>query len=203
MPLSQAQNRKPLHTRDIKLDAYYRDDGLWDIEGQITDRKAYAYTSDSRGEVKSGVPVHDMFIRLTLDGRMTVVDVEVSMDAFPFPMCVEVEPNFKALIGLQIGPGWMKSVRGRVGGKHGCTHVVELFGPLATVAFQAIPTYKRQLNKDKPKPPEDRPRRKPFTLGGCHTWAYDSPVVKRMYPEWYRGPDEAGSDAPDGEHEAG
>lgn len=199
MPLSQSQSRKPLHTRDIKMDAYYRDDGLWDIEGHITDVKAYAYSSDSRGEVVPGVPVHDMFIRLTLDGRMSVVDVEVSMDAFPFPMCVDVEPNFKALVGLQIGPGWMKSVRERVGGKHGCTHVVELFGPMATVAFQAIPTYKRLLNKDKPKPAKDAPRKKPFTLGGCHTWAYDSPVVKRMYPEWYRGPDKDESASPDGD----
>ena len=187
MPLSEPHPaRKPLHTRDIEMNAYYRDDGLWDIEGYVRDVKAYAYQSSARGDVVPGKPVHDMHIRMTLDDRFTVVDVEVRMDAFPFSICNEVEPNFKALKGLQVGPGWMKKVRERVGGKHGCTHVVELFGPMATVAFQAIPTYMRQLNEGKPEDP-DKPKRKPHALGGCHSWAYDSPVVKELLPEWYRG----------------
>jgi len=191
MPLTEPVARKPLHTREIKMDAYYREDGLWDIEGRVTDIKAYSYSSQARGEVHAGDHVHDMFIRLTLDDRHEVVDVEVSMDAFPFDMCPQIVPNFQALKGLKVGPGWMKNVRERVGGKHGCVHVVELFGPMATVAFQAIPTYKRQLNAGKPRKDSEGPKRKPFSLGGCHSWAYDSPLVKEMYPEWYREPEEA------------
>ncbi len=189
MGLSAPQaGRKPLHNRDIIMEAFHREDGLWDIEGRITDRKAYAYSSASRGDVKPGDKVHDMFIRMTLDDHFIVVDMEVSMDKTPFSMCVDVVPNFKDLIGLQVGPGWMKRVREKVGGKYGCTHVVEMFGPMATVAFQAIPSYKRILNEGKPPKPKDpnaKPR-KPFNLGGCYSWAYDSPIVKELMPEWYR-----------------
>jgi hypothetical protein len=188
MALSQPAARTPLHNRTLEMNAYWRDDGLWDIEGRLTDRKAYSYESNSRGSVSAGDAVHDMYVRLTLDDSFEVVDVEVSMDAFPFSICNEVEPNFEALKGLTVGPGWMKSVRQRVGGKHGCTHVLEMFGPLATVAFQAIPTWKRQQVErgERPAPPKESDKRKPFFLGQCHSWAFDSPVVRDMLPEWYK-----------------
>lgn len=189
MPLSSPQSgRKHLHTRMIAMDAWHREDALWDIEARITDLKQYAYSSTSRGEIEPGDKVHDMFIRMTVDDHFEVVDIEVCMDKFPFPICVDVEPNFQRLVGLKVGPGWMKSVREKVGGKHGCTHVVELFGTMATVCFQAIPTYRRELNKDKPPRPKDasaKPR-KPFNLGKCYSWAYDSPIVKELLPDWYR-----------------
>ena len=31
------------------------------------------------------------------------------------------------------------------------------------------------------------PRSMPAFLNTCHTWATNSPVVKREYPEFYRG----------------
>jgi len=189
MALSAPQpGRKPLHTRTIEMNAFHREDGLWDIEGEVIDQKAYAYSSPTRGDVEPGDKVHDMFIRMTLDNSFTVVAMEVSMDVFPFPICNEVEPNFQNLVGLRVGPGWMKRVREQVGGKNGCTHVVELFGPMATVAFQSIPSYSRILNKDKPPKPVDpnKKPRKPFNIGGCYSWAYDSPIVKELMPEWYR-----------------
>ncbi len=186
MPLSEPQpGRKPLHTRTIVMDAFYREDGLWDIEGRVTDVKNYAYDSHVRGQVDAGDRVHDMFIRMTLDDHFTVRAIEVKMDVFPFSICNEVEPNFQDLVGLKVGSGWMKNVRERVGGKHGCTHVVELFGPMATVAFQSIPSYSRLRDAGKPKNP-DAPKRKPFSIGGCHSWAYDSPITKKLAPEWYR-----------------
>ena len=189
MPLSAPQpGRKPLHNRDIVMEAFHREDGLWDIEGRITDRKAYTHSSATIGEVQPGDKVHDMFIRMTLDDHFIVQDMEVSMDKTPFSMCTDIEPNFQDLVGLQVGPGWMKRVREKVGGKHGCTHVVEMFGPLATVAFQSIPSYLRILNADKPPEPVDPNTKpdKPFNLGGCYSWAHDSPLVKELMPEWYR-----------------
>jgi hypothetical protein len=32
-----------------------------------------------------------------------------------------------------------------------------------------------------------QPRPMPAFLNTCHTWATNSPVVKREYPEFYRG----------------
>ena len=46
MPLSQAAPRKHLHTRAITVQGYARDDGLWDIEGHMTDNKSYTFTNN-------------------------------------------------------------------------------------------------------------------------------------------------------------
>jgi len=37
MPLSPPVGRQHLHTRRVVCQGFFRDDGLWDIEGRITD----------------------------------------------------------------------------------------------------------------------------------------------------------------------
>ena len=45
---------------------------------------------------------------------------------------------FSNLVGLQIGPGWRRKVQAAIGGRHGCTHITELLGPVATIAYQTL-----------------------------------------------------------------
>jgi hypothetical protein len=198
MPLSPPVGRQHLHTRRVTCQGFYREDGLWDIEGRITDEKTYEHSSEWRGAMAPGDYVHDMSIRLTLDHRFTIVDVEAVTDRSPYQICGEVTPDFKKLIGLRIGNGFHREVRARLGGVHGCTHIVELLGPVATTAFQTAASGKaRELQAahrarigKAPKPGAPvRPRRKPPVIDTCHAWATDGPVVKRWAPEFYTGPD--------------
>lgn len=196
MPLSPPKARRHLHTRTIDLTGYYRDDGLFDIEAHIVDRKTYSYDSQWRGVVASGHPVHDMSLRLSVDGDLVVREVEAVMDVQPYTICSEVLDNFQRLVGLRIGAGWNKRVREAVGGVEGCTHLGELLGPLATVTFQTLSgDYPRELMG---KPPRQRGAASAggandgealFMLNGCHTWRSDSPVVQRDYPAHYTGVD--------------
>src|ERR1700754_4725190 len=80
MPLSKAKPRRAMHTREVICRGYLRDDGLWDIEGSITDVKAYS-VPDS--QTVAGEPVHHMLMRLTIDNDFVVHDVEVSTEAGP------------------------------------------------------------------------------------------------------------------------
>ena len=143
-----------------------------------------------------------MSIRLTLDHKFTIVDVEAATDSSPYQICGNVAPDFKKLIGLRIGGGFHREVRARLGGVHGCTHIVELLGPVATTAFQTVSSGKaRELNRahriktgnaagNAPKPDASaKPRRKPYVIDTCHAWAADGPVVKRWAPGFYTGPD--------------
>jgi hypothetical protein len=140
-----------------------------------------------------------MSIRLTLDHKFTIVDVEAVTDKSPYAICGEVAPDFKKLIGLRIGGGFHRQARERLGGVHGCTHIVELLGPVATTAFQTVSSRKaRELNNaqriksgNPPKPaPEDSSKspRKPYVIDTCHAWAADGDVVKRWAPAFYTGP---------------
>ena len=198
MPLSPPVGRQHLHTRRVTCQGFFREDGLWDIEGRITDEKSYEHANEWRGPIKPGDFVHDMSIRLTLDHKFTIVDVEAVTDKSPYQICGDVTPDFKKLIGLRVGGGFHREVRARLGGVHGCTHIVELLGPVATTAFQTISSGKaRELErahraKSDPAPQEDapsKPRRKPYVIDTCHAWAADGPVVKRWAPDFYSGPD--------------
>lgn len=198
MPLSPPVGRQHLHTRRVTCQGFFREDGLWDIEGRITDEKSYQHANEWRGPLEPGDFVHDMSIRLTIDHKYTIVDVEAVTDKSPYRMCDGITPDFKKLIGLRIGGGFHKAVRERLGGVHGCTHLVELLGPVATTAFQTVASKKaHELNLEHRKkqgyvpPPHDpdKPPRRPYMLDTCHTWASDSEVTKRWVPQFYTGPD--------------
>ena len=200
MPLSPPVGRQHLHTRRVTCQGFFRDDGLWDIEGRITDEKTYEHANEWRGPLKAGDFVHDMSIRLTLDHKFTIVDVEAVTDKSPYRICGEIAPDFKKLIGLRIGGGFHREVRARLGGVHGCTHIVELLGPVATTAFQTGSSKKaselnrahRAKNGTLPAPNAKgaaKPPRKPYVIDTCHAWSADGEVVKRWVPQFYTGPD--------------
>jgi hypothetical protein len=200
MPLSPAVDRQHLHTRQIECRGFYRADGLWDIEGHITDVKTYGQTYEWRGDLQAGDPVHEMWIRLTLDDKLTIHAVEAVTDNSPYRVCPDITPNFQRLVGLSLTSGFRRRVREVLGGVHGCVHLVELLGPVATVAFQTIISQKgdeiRRL-RDAPKgivseptipPPGTKRKLPPSVINTCHAWAADGENVKELAPDFYTGP---------------
>ena len=69
-----------------------------------------------------------------------------------------------------------------LGGTKGCTHLVELLGPIATTAFQTVYAARAERSKSAGK------RERPALIDSCHAWASDSPVVAKRFPEFYTGP---------------
>lgn len=199
MPLSPAVDRQHLHTRQIECRGFYRIDGLWDIEGHITDVKTYDQSYEWRGHIAPGVPVHEMWIRLTLDDKLIIHDVEAVTDNSPYRVCPQITPNFKRLIGLSLKSGFHRKARELLGGVQGCVHLVELLGPVATVAFQTIISQKgdelRRL-RDAGKgivseptipPPGTKRKLPPSVIDTCHAWASDGENVKELAPDFYTG----------------
>ena len=179
MPLANAASRKLIHTRDIHCNGYERDDGLWDIEGQITDTKSYSFDNHERGRVGAGTPVHDMLVRLTVDDDLIIQKAEAVTESAPFGVCPEISPNVRRLEGVKISSGWTKTVREKFGGTEGCTHILHLIlGPLATTAYQTIMPLKNSRNKDK------KPQKKPAIIDTCHAFSTEGPIVKRLWPEF-------------------
>lgn len=189
MPLPPPVEREPIHTRRVICRGYRRADGLWDIEGHIVDTKAYAFDNAWRGRVEPGVPVHDMSLRLTLDDELTVIEAVATTDHGPFEICPAITSAFASLAGLRIGKGWRRAVQERVGGIKGCTHLVELLGPVATTAFQTIMPL-REKRPPLPGAPEQPPRH----LDTCHALRRDGPVVRVHHARWYTGEDAAGGE---------
>lgn len=168
--------RQALHRREITLRGYKREDGLFDIEGHLYDVKDVDFRVAS-GLRKAGEPVHSMWLRITVDHALHIVDAEAASDAMPYVgYCDAITPDYKKLIGLAIRPGFTNRVRELLGGTNGCTHITELIGSLATTAFQTIAGQGLQ-----------KPDSKPYQLDRCHALRTDGAAVARYYPQWYRG----------------
>jgi Protein of unknown function (DUF2889) len=182
MPLPAPAPRTLKHTRAVECTGYEREDGLWDIEGHLVDTKTYVHSRRDGGrERKPGDPVHNMWLRLTIDLDLRIHDVEAATDSSPYERCGNITPNFKQLIGLTIGPGWRKAINERVGGTLGCTHLVELLGPLGTTAFQATGRAREARNAGKPI------TKKPYQINSCHIYKDDAPAVLERWPDFYTG----------------
>ena len=134
--LSPPTPREEVHNRRISCNGFVREDGLYDIEAEITDNKTYAFPTSFRGDVTPDMFVHHMKVRVTINPELEVVAAEAVTVAGPYAICPTANDVFDSLVGLTIGPGWRRRVTAAIGGRHGCTHITELMGTIGTIAFQ-------------------------------------------------------------------
>lgn len=179
--------RELLHARKIEIKGYKRADGLYDIEGHLLDTKPYDFKL-AAGVRGADEPIHSMWLRITVDRTLTIVDAAAAMDAMPYvDHCDQIVPAYRKLIGLAIRPGYQNRLKELFGDVRGCTHISELAGALATGAFQTMAGQRLQ-----------DPDEKPFQLDRCHALAATSPAVARYYPRWYKGTEKIeAADEPD------
>jgi hypothetical protein len=170
--------RSLAHTRRLRFEAYKRADDLWDLEAHLTDVKPFDYRLSS-GVRAAGQPVHDMWIRLTVDRRLNVVDALILTEAMPYPgACSAVAPDYaRQLAGLNLARGFRESVRERFAAVAGCTHLNEILAQFPTAAIQAL-AGERVDNEDDGS--------KPFQLDHCHALDTRGETVRRYYPRWHR-----------------
>ena len=181
MPLSEAAPRRAVHRRTVECRGYEREDGLWDIEGHLVDTKSYPVPNRARGEIPAGEPIHGMWIRLTVDEQLHIHAAEAVTDHAPFAMCPDITERFRELGGLDIGPGFSRAVRQRLGGVRGCTHLVEMLRPIATTAIQTLVGARRRREE------REGHKARPAILDTCHALASDSVVVREHWPDYYTG----------------
>ena len=136
--LSPAVPREAVHKRQINCNGFVRADGLYDIEAELTDHKTYDFPSDFRGTVTPDLAVHHMVLRITIDRDRVIQHAEAITITGPYAICPTANVVFDNLVGLQIGPGWRRKVQAAIGGRYGCTHITELLGPVATIAYQTL-----------------------------------------------------------------
>jgi len=177
-------SRRHVHTRSIRVDAYARDDGLWDLEAVLVDTK-YRDFPLATGVRKAGDPVHEMVLTVTIDTKCNVLAAHAESRWVPYPgHCDAIGPDYAKLVGLNLLQDFRRHLQSRLGGVHGCSHITELAKVLPTAAVQAFAdeVFKtRDTAHDKHH--EDDP--KPWQLDRCHALRSDGPAVEKYYPRWY------------------
>jgi Protein of unknown function (DUF2889) len=169
--------RTRLHTRRVTFEGFKRDDGLFDIEGHLTDVKDQDFELLT-GIRTAGEAVHDMWVLITIGGDYVIRAIDVKTDQMPYPgACDQITPAYSALVGLSLVHGFRKSLYAAMGGVRGCSHITELLAQAPTAAVQTFAGLRWENPGDG----------KPFQLDRCHALETSTENVRRYYPEWYRG----------------
>lgn len=187
MPLPPPETpRHAGHRRSITVSAYPRSDGLWDFEGHLTDVWPEPVQA-AEGLLPAGSPMHEMWLRLTIDRSATIVAAQAATDAGPYgAACARITPDYGQLVGVQVARGYRDAIRRLFGRTAGCTHMNELATVMGSAVLQALWD---EMTKD--------PEQRPFSIDGCHALKADGPQVARFFPRWYRPTEAADSgDAP-------
>ena len=196
MPLSEPAPRQRFHTRVITIHGYKREDGLYDIEAELADTRAQAFSLPERGLLQPGEKLHGMRFRLTIDDRMLIHASEAVTEFSPFATCSGGAASFSRLAGLTIRPGFLREAIARVHGTDGCTHLRELIQQMATVAYQTLWPVRiareraaaaaRAAGQPAGGPAGDDASES--LINSCFAYAADSPVVRERWPHRYTGP---------------
>ena len=183
MPLLPTVDREEIHQRQIEMKAYRRADGLYDIEGRVVDTKPFGFEGPlAESTRKGGEPIHDIWVRLVIDEWFVIQDIAASSDATPFSVCTQAAPTLSVLIGEKIGAGWTQRVRAHLKGAAGCTHMMELLGPMATTAIQAL----WPVTSLRPTAVDVNGR--PTKIDSCFAYSSKTEIVAQLWPEHYTGP---------------
>ena len=178
MPLPAPQPRRHVSTRETLFRCFQRDDGLWDVEGELRDFRQEEFTVRSGRLWQAGESIHHMLIRVTMDDEMRVLAIDATMEAHPHGICTETLAGMQRMVGSTMARGWRKAIDQHLGKVQGCTHLRELLFNMATAAFQALESTRLAAAPDALPP----------YLGTCRTWDPSSPVVERVFPLFYRPP---------------
>jgi Protein of unknown function (DUF2889) len=177
LPVTEVE-RELVHTRRIRYEGYKRADGLWDIEAHLTDIKNHDYHLKT-GVRRAGQPVHSMWLRITIDGSLNIVDAVASSDAVPYPGgCEEIAAAYRKLVGLNLSLQFRKKAKELLGGTRGCTHLTEMLAGFPTAAIQSFAGEMKEEQDDGTRP---------FQLDQCHALETSGETVRIWYPKWYRG----------------
>lgn len=177
----ESVTREELHFRRIDMRGWRRSDGLFEVEGRVTDHKPRDYVPWRGGkQVAVGDPIHDMGVRLVFDAELRVQGVHTFTESAPYTQCPEGGAAMQALIGLRMTSGWSKEVRSRLGGARSCTHLMELLIPMATVAHQSL---SEQIRSG---PERVDATGRPFKINSCYAYGDERELVKVYWPEFHR-----------------
>ena len=179
MPLPPPESaRSHIHTRSVRFEGFRREDGRYDIECRLMDIKPIDCHLGS-GRRLANEPIHEMWIRLTVDEQLNITAVSTASDANPYGVsCQGAAADYNRVVGLNLGRGFRRKVQEVFGGVRGCTHLTELLGQFPTAAIQTLAGRKRDT---------DAVQSKPHQLDRCHALDTRGEAVREFYPRWYQG----------------
>lgn len=175
----------PIHERCSSVKIFEIGEGKILLEGRITDErfyKSFLYTLNQ--SIEPGI-VHNIIVRMTLSlPDLTIECAEADMTTVPIEMCKEVKDVVGNLKGLCITRGFKGKVKEVLGGKKGCTHMMNLILFMSTAAIQGSYSYYSRVREDGKlmRPDFDSS----LAVNSCHIWR-EGGLLARRFEEIKKG----------------
>jgi len=167
-----------VHKREIKIGIHKCCGDMWLIQGHLQDIRGRDVPLWDGGVRRAGTPLHEITARLAVDPTLTILAADANIAAAPIPgICEGIAPDYSRLKGVCITAGFRRELGRLFGGLKGCAHITELIVSMASVAVQAVGSETEKATDAE----------KPRKLDACHALDTTGPVVKCLYPKWYRG----------------
>jgi len=180
--------REPLHAGTIEIVGYKREDGLYDIEGGLLDRKDVAFRGRAQAGARGGGARH--VVRITVDRELRIVDAAAASDSMPYIGNARPDRAGTTRSSSAFHRPRLPSPREGAPRRRPRLHAHHGAGGLAR--HGRVP----DLRRAGLAPPD----RKPPQLDRCHALDSHSPTVARFYPKWYRGTSPAADAGPSENH---
>ncbi len=190
MPLPPAAPQRQLkHRRQIDVQVFSRGGGLWEVDATLVDTKTrVAQMAD--GPRAPGEPIHDMLLRLVVNEQLDILQAGSLTQRMPYPgVCNDHDDAYGQLVGLNLLKNFRHSLRQRLGGVLGCTHLTELAQVLPTAVVQGFAGEVIDTRGTAEGASQ------PFQLDRCHALRSSGETVRVHYPRWYRA--DAAASVPD------
>lgn len=175
--------RQQIHMRQVELIAFLRDDGLWDLEVTLKDRKTRTFLGGA-GDNCAGTAIHDLTLSLTVDRHGAVRAAAALMRAVPFVgSCPAAADAYQLLVGLNLFEDFRTRLRERIGPRDGCSHLSEMALLLPTLAVQSFAGVVYPVRDDGTQ------TKQPPALDRCRGLRTDGEAVRQYFPRWHVQPE--------------
>ena len=173
------KDRFQIHTRYIRMTTFPHDNSQVIVAGELIDTR-YIEIFDITGKLLEPGTIHHirLFCRIAPD-PLRILEAQSDMPIIPMPDCRTTLDRVPLLAGLEIRPGFTRSVSEIMGGTKGCTHLVTLTKAMAQEMVHGWLTEKRREPMPLPDNIEDI-KEKGFLVDSCRMWKQDGPKIQAL-----------------------
>jgi hypothetical protein len=169
-----------VHTRNITISTYERNEKSIIIEGKLKDKTLKSHHDLFSGEKLRPRTIHHLIIWMLVEGlSLNVKDIDVEMTQVPHKQCLETIKSLDKIKGLSITPGFTSEVKKIAGGSKGCMHLTTLLLAMAPAAIQGFWTHhaRKSLSEDFTS------SMKHNLIDSCRVWRRDGSMSKKLIQE--------------------
>ncbi len=167
--------REKIHQREINISTFKTDDKEIIVEGSLLDNRLVA-TYHLSGVDRPPDTVHHLIIRILVDKKLVIRQVETEMPRTPHVECPETIDSLQDLVGMKISRGFTMKIKNMFGKGRGCSHLSELIISMAPAAIQG---YWTAISGD-PISEDLKYTMKLLLTDTCWVWRRDGPAINQL-----------------------